>query len=67
MSAVTGIPRAFRASFWRDPRQRAQSLFCHGELVAAIAAERPEMAEAVMRMHVRGAGAFLAEVMNDPR
>ena len=29
MSAVSGIPRAFRASFWRDGDQRAQSLFCH--------------------------------------
>lgn len=63
MSAVSGIPRAFRASFWRDDYQRAQSLFCHRELVTAIRARRPEVAETVMRMHLQGAGAFLAEVM----
>ncbi len=63
MGAVSGIPRSFRASFWRDDDQRAQSLSCHRALVAAIGRQRPELAETVMRMHIQGAGAFLAEVM----
>jgi DNA-binding GntR family transcriptional regulator len=67
MSAVSGIPRALRASFWRDRDQRAQSLFCHRELAAAIGAGRPGMAETVMRMHIDGAAAFLAAVMGDER
>ncbi|MFZ0088933.1 MAG: GntR family transcriptional regulator [Solirubrobacteraceae bacterium] len=67
MSAVGGIPRAFRVSFWRDDYQRAQSLFCHRELITAIRARRPEVAETVMRMHLLGAGAFLAEVMAGER
>lgn len=62
MSAVSGIPRAFRASFWRDDAHRAQSLTCHRELVSAMRRRRPELAETVMRMHIQGAGAFLAEV-----
>ncbi|MGI8714068.1 MAG: GntR family transcriptional regulator [Solirubrobacteraceae bacterium] len=62
MSAVSGIPRAFRASFWRDGGQRAQSLTCHRELLSALRRRRPELAETVMRMHIQGAGAFLAEV-----
>jgi DNA-binding GntR family transcriptional regulator len=40
----------------------AQSLFCHRELVAALAAGRPALAEAVMRMHILGAREFLVEV-----
>jgi len=67
MSAVSGIPRSFRASFWRDDAQRAQSLCCHRELVSAIVHGRPELAETVMRMHIKGAGAFLAEVMAGER
>jgi DNA-binding GntR family transcriptional regulator len=67
MSAVSGIPRSFRASFWRDDAQRAQSLCCHCELVSAIVHRRPELAETVMRMHIQGAGAFLAEVMAGER
>ena len=63
MSAVSGVPRSFRASFWRDDAQRAQSLGCHRELVSAIGHGRRELAETVMRMHIQGAGAFLAEVM----
>lgn len=67
MGAVSGIPRSFRASFWRDDAQRAQSLCCHRELVSAIVHRRPELAETVMRMHIQGAGAFLAEVMAGER
>jgi DNA-binding GntR family transcriptional regulator len=67
MGAVSGIPRSFRASFWRDDEQRAQSLSCHRELLAAIGRQRPELAETVMRMHIQGAGAFLAEVMAGER
>lgn len=67
MGAVSGIPRSFRASFWRDDDQRAQSLSCHRELLAAIGHQRPELAETVMRMHIQGAGAFLAEVMAGER
>ena len=67
MSAVSGIPRSFRASFWRDDAQRAQSLGCHRELVSAIRQGRPELAQTVMRMHIQGAGAFLAEVMAGER
>jgi DNA-binding GntR family transcriptional regulator len=67
MGAVSGIPRSFRAAFWRDDDQRAQSLFCHRELLAAIGQQRPELAETVMRMHIQGAGAFLAEVMAGER
>jgi DNA-binding GntR family transcriptional regulator len=67
MGAVSGIPRSFRALFWRNDNQRAQSLACHRELVAAIGHERSELAETVMRMHIQGAGAFLAEVMAGER
>lgn len=63
MSAVSGVPRAFRASFWHDDAQRVQSLSCHRELVSAIRRGRPELAATVMRMHIQGAGAFLVEVM----
>jgi DNA-binding GntR family transcriptional regulator len=65
MRAVAGIPRAFRTVFWRDDAQRAQSLFCHRELVRALRAGRPGLAEAVMRLHVVGAKEFLLEVVHD--
>jgi len=65
MRAVSGIPRAFRAVFWRDDDQRSQSLFCHRELVKACRARRSELAEAVMRMHILGATEFLTEVIDD--
>lgn len=67
MGAVGGIPRSFRASFWRDHGQRARSLSCHHDLVVAIGHQRSELAETVMRMHIQGAGAFLAEVMAGER
>ncbi len=67
MGAVSGIPRSFRALFWHDDDQRAQSLSCHRELVAAIGHGRSELAATVMRMHIQGAGAFLAEVMAGER
>ena len=65
MRSVAGIPRAFRTVFWRDEAQRTQSLFCHRELVRALRARRPDLAEAVMRMHILGAKEFLLEVMRD--
>jgi DNA-binding GntR family transcriptional regulator len=65
MRSVAGIPRVFRTVFWRDERQRAQSLFCHRELVRALRARQPGLAEAVMRMHVLGAKEFLIEVVHD--
>ena len=65
MRAVAGIPRAFRTAFWRDEAQRTQSLFCHRELVRALRARQPGLAEAVMRMHVLGAKEFLIEAIHD--
>ncbi len=62
MRAVAGIPRAFRTVFWSAPEQRAESLFCHRRLVDAFRARDAELAEAVMRMHILGAVAFLEEV-----
>jgi DNA-binding GntR family transcriptional regulator len=59
MRAASGIPRAFRSLFWHDDRQRAESLLCHRRLVSALRAGDPRLAEAVMRMHILGAVAFL--------
>ena len=61
MRAATGIPRTFRSVFWHDERQREESLMCHRRLVAAFNARDAELAEAVMRMHILGAIAFLEE------
>jgi DNA-binding GntR family transcriptional regulator len=61
MRAASGIPRAFRSLFWHDDRQRAESLLCHRRLVSALRAGDPRLAEAVMRMHILGAVAFLEE------
>jgi DNA-binding GntR family transcriptional regulator len=65
LRSVAGIPRAFRTAFWRDDAQRAQSLFCHRELVRALRSRQAGLAEAVMRMHVLGAKEFLIEVIHD--
>jgi len=62
MRSVSGIPRVFRTVFWRSADQRAQSLFCHREIVAALDGRRPELAATVMRMHVLSAREFLREV-----
>jgi DNA-binding GntR family transcriptional regulator len=62
MRAVAGIPRAFRAAFWRSEEQRAESLLCHRRLVTAFHAKDAALAEAVMRMHILGAVSFLEEV-----
>jgi DNA-binding GntR family transcriptional regulator len=59
MRAASGIPRAFRSAFWRSEEQRAESLLCHRRLVTAFRARDAELAEAVMRMHILGAIAFL--------
>ena len=61
MRAATGIPRTFRSVFWHDERQREESLMCHRRLVAAFTARDADLAEAVMRMHILGAIAFLEE------
>jgi DNA-binding GntR family transcriptional regulator len=61
MRAATGIPRSFRTAFWHDERQRAESLLCHRRLVSAFEARDAQLAEAVMRMHILGAVAFLEE------
>ena len=61
MRAASGIPRAFRSVFWHDDRQRAESMMCHGRLVSALRAGDAQLAEAVMRMHILGAVAFLEE------
>jgi DNA-binding GntR family transcriptional regulator len=62
MRAVAGIPRAFRAAFWHSDEQRAESLLCHRRLVTAFRTRDAALAEAVMRMHILGAIAFLEEV-----
>jgi DNA-binding GntR family transcriptional regulator len=59
MRAASGIPRAFRSSFWHDDDQRAESLMCHRRLIDAFTARDAQLAEAVMRMHILGAVAFL--------
>jgi DNA-binding GntR family transcriptional regulator len=59
MRAASGIPRAFRSSFWHDDDQRAESLLCHRRLIDALTARDAQLAEAVMRMHILGAVAFL--------
>lgn len=65
MRAATGIPRAFRTTFWSSEDQRRQSLFCHRQLVAALRAGRPDLAEAIMRMHILGAKEFLMDVSEE--
>jgi DNA-binding GntR family transcriptional regulator len=64
MRAVAGIPRAFRAAFWRDDAQREQSLFWHRQLVEAFESRRARFAEAMMPMHRLGATEFLTEVID---
>jgi DNA-binding GntR family transcriptional regulator len=59
MRAASGIPRSFRSSFWHDDDQRAESLMCHRRLIDAFTARDAQLAEAVMRMHILGAVAFL--------
>jgi DNA-binding GntR family transcriptional regulator len=61
MRAASGIPRAFRSVFWHDDRQRAESMLCHRRIVSACRAGDSQLAEAVMRMHILGAVAFLEE------
>lgn len=65
MRGVAGIPREFRTAFWASDEQRAQSLFCHRELVVALAARQAELAEAVMRMHILGARDFLWRTVHE--
>jgi DNA-binding GntR family transcriptional regulator len=65
LRAVAGIPRAFRAAFWHNDAQRAQSLFCHRQIVHALEHRQPRLAEAAMQMHIVGAVEFLKEVIDD--
>jgi DNA-binding GntR family transcriptional regulator len=65
MRGVAGIPRSFRTVFWASDAQREHSLFCHREIVTALDRRRPELAEAVMRVHVYGGREFLAQVMRE--
>jgi DNA-binding GntR family transcriptional regulator len=51
----------------RWKRTSPQSLSCHHELVGGIGHQRSEPAETVMRMHMQGAGIFLAEVVANER
>jgi len=67
MRAVAGIPRVFRAAFWHDDAQRAQSLFCHRQILRGLEAGQPRLAEAAMAMHIVGAVEFLEEVSDDER
>jgi DNA-binding GntR family transcriptional regulator len=64
MRGVAGIPRAFRAAFWANEAERTKSLFYHREIVRALESQRPEAAEAIMRVHILNAREFLAEVMH---
>ena len=64
LHAVAGIPRPFRAAFWHDDAQRAQSLFCHRQIVHALERRQPRLAEAAMAMHIVGAVEFLNEVID---
>jgi DNA-binding GntR family transcriptional regulator len=61
MRAASGIPRMFRQRFWQSDAQRAESLLCHRRLVSAFRARDAQLAEAVMRMHILGAVAFLEQ------
>jgi DNA-binding GntR family transcriptional regulator len=63
MRGVAGIPRAFRTAFWASESERTKSLFYHREIVRAMESRLPDLAEAVMRVHILNAGEFLAEVM----
>lgn len=64
MRGVGGIPTAFRSVFWRTADQRDVSLFCHRQLVLALSGGQPELAEAVMKMHVLAAKEYLLDVVN---
>ncbi len=61
MRAVAGIPRTFRSRFWHSESQRAESLLCHRRILNAMRTRDAQLAEAVMRMHILGAVAFLEE------
>jgi DNA-binding GntR family transcriptional regulator len=61
MRAASGIPRAFRSVFWHDDAQRRESLMCHRRLIDAFEARDAALAEAVMRMHIVSAVAYLTK------
>jgi DNA-binding GntR family transcriptional regulator len=66
MRAASGIPRTFRQRFWHSADQRAESLLCHRRIVSAFSNRDGALAEAVMRMHILGAIAFLEETWPSP-
>lgn len=65
LRAVAGIPRPFKAIFWKDAEERARSLQAHREVVAGLRAGSAERAESAMRLHVLNARDYLIEVMGD--
>lgn len=65
LRAVAGIPHGFRTTFWRDAEQREHSLVCHRGVLDALRSRRPQVAEAVMRLHIVAATELLAETVRD--
>jgi len=65
MRAVAGIPRVFRAAFWHDDAQRAQSLFCHRQILRGLESGQPRLPGAALRMQIIAAAEFLTEVIDD--
>jgi len=65
LQAVAGIPRPFRAVFWSSEEQRARSLFCHRQILAALELRQPESAGLAMRLHVVQAREFLVSLAGD--
>ncbi len=65
LRTVAGIPRPFKAAFWKNGAERTRSLSAHREIVAALRSRSAERAESAMRLHVLTARDFLIEVMGE--
>jgi len=65
LRTVAGIPRPFKAAFWKNGAERTRSLSAHREIVAALHSGSAERAESAMRLHVLTARDFLIEVMGE--
>jgi len=65
LRTVAGIPRPFKAAFWKNSAERTRSLSAHREIVAALHSGSAERAESAMRLHVLTARDFLIEVMGE--
>lgn len=65
LRTVAGIPRPFKAAFWKNGAERTRSLSAHREIVAALRSGSAERAESAMRLHVLTARDFLIEVMGE--